>query len=151
WLWSLFARHSLGQKLFEGSHPAPQLKIIRPSHEEMNMVRHDHITPNRYVVLGVGVFAELNEAGIDSGICEQRCATISADRYEKNRIAGEYPYKSRRNLGVLLHLGRWNSIRQQILVPSLQQIGDSCSRRPVGDAENAGKFKTQDFQLHASL
>ena len=82
----------------------PRLKIIWSSHKEVNVVRHDHITPDRYVVLGIGVFAELNKSCIDSGICEQRCATISADCYEKNRIAGEYSGKSRWNLGVLLHL-----------------------------------------------
>ena len=32
----------------------------------MNVIGHDHITPNGYVVLGVSSFGELNEAGVDS-------------------------------------------------------------------------------------
>jgi hypothetical protein len=95
--------NALGKTLFQKTDPSPQLEVILPANEQMNVIGHDHVAAYRDVVLGIGRLCEFNERSRDWIGREDRSSTIGAGRHEEDRIAGNNAIQSWRCSGKTPH------------------------------------------------
>jgi hypothetical protein len=98
-----WALNVFSKNLFERSDPLSQAEIIRAGDKEMNVIRHNDMSADSNVVLGVRPPGKVNEGITDSGSSQQLSAAISAERNEINRVTGKDASETRWEPGVRAH------------------------------------------------
>ncbi len=85
-LWPPQSRH-LGQRLFQRANPAAQSEIQSSTDEKMNMIGHDHVSPNGNIEVALGPLGKKNEGGMKL-ITRQACVPVVRTKSDEVKRSG---------------------------------------------------------------
>jgi len=78
------ARDGGSYNTLQPAHPNTQIKVIGTGYKQMNVVRHDHVTPES-ASTRESAAAIIDQDGMDGTICQCTPAIFRAQRYKIDR------------------------------------------------------------------